>query len=64
MNQVQLAYNDFGQLVTEWQAHGGAVNTSSTPSVQYAYDSERRKGATTQFRTGKSGPEKGTFIND
>jgi hypothetical protein len=24
----------------------------------------RRKGATTQFRTGKSGPEKGTFIND
>jgi len=28
---------NFGQLVTEYQAHGGSVNTSTTPSVQYGF---------------------------
>lgn len=37
-NQVQDVYNGFGQLTTEYQAHGGAVNTSSSPSVVYTYD--------------------------
>jgi RHS repeat-associated protein len=37
VNQVQDAYNGLGQLITEYQATGGAVNTSSTPKVQYAY---------------------------
>ena len=37
MNQVQRAFNGLGQLTTEWQAHSGAVNTSTTPKVQYAY---------------------------
>ena len=36
VNQVQRAYNGLGQLTTEWQAHGGAVNTSTSPKVQYA----------------------------
>jgi YD repeat-containing protein len=37
VNQVQRKFNGFGQLIQEWQAHGEAVNTSTTPSVQYAY---------------------------
>lgn len=37
VNEVQNAYNDFGQLTTQYQAHGGAVNTSTTPKVLYSY---------------------------
>jgi RHS repeat-associated protein len=37
VNQVQDAYNGLRQLMTEYQAHSGAVNTSTTPKVQYAY---------------------------
>ncbi|MCA9228669.1 MAG: hypothetical protein KDA47_23800, partial [Planctomycetales bacterium] len=37
VNEVLFAYNDFGQLITEYQAHGGSVNTSTTPKVQYGY---------------------------
>ena len=37
VNQVQDVYNGLGQLVTEYQAHSGSVNTSTTPSVGYAY---------------------------
>jgi RHS repeat-associated protein len=37
VNQVQRAFNGLGQLTQEWQSHSGAVNTSATPSVQYAY---------------------------
>ena len=37
-NEVQFAYDDFGQLVTEYQEHGGAVNTSTSLKVQYAYE--------------------------
>ena len=37
VNQVQFEYNPFGQLVTDYQSHDGAVNTSTTPKVQYAY---------------------------
>jgi RHS repeat-associated protein len=38
VNQVQRAYNGLGQMIQEWQSHSGAVNTSTTPSVQYAYN--------------------------
>jgi YD repeat-containing protein len=38
VNDVQHAYNTFSQLVTQYQSHSGAVNTSSTPSVGYQYD--------------------------
>src|SRR5581483_1977608 len=44
VNQVEDVYNGLGQLITEYQAHGGAVNTSTTPKVQYAY-SEMASGA-------------------
>jgi RHS repeat-associated protein len=37
VNQVQRAYNGLGQLTQEWQSHSGAVNTGTTPSVQYGY---------------------------
>jgi RHS repeat-associated protein len=37
VNQVQEVYNGLGQLITEYQAHAGTVNTSATPKVQYAY---------------------------
>lgn len=39
VNEVQYAYNTFGQLTADYQAHGGAVNTGSSPKVQYAYAS-------------------------
>ena len=37
LNQIQDAYNGHGQLITEYQSHVGAVNTSSSPKVQYGY---------------------------
>jgi RHS repeat-associated protein len=37
VNEVQFAYNDFSQLITEYQAHSGAVNTGTSPKVQYGY---------------------------
>src|SRR5207244_6613787 len=37
VNQVQYAFNGLGQLTEEWQSHSGAVNTNTTPNVQYSY---------------------------
>jgi RHS repeat-associated protein len=37
VSQVAVVYNAFGQVIAEYQAHGGAVDTSSTPKVGYAY---------------------------
>ncbi|QGQ25646.1 hypothetical protein F1728_24495 [Gimesia benthica] len=37
VNEVKFAYNDFGQLITDYQSHSGAVNTSTTPKVQYEF---------------------------
>ncbi len=39
VNEVTFVFNDFAQLKTEYQAHSGAVNTSTTPKVQYGYAS-------------------------
>jgi RHS repeat-associated protein len=38
-NDIQYQYNGFQQLTAEYQSHSGAVNTSSTPAVQYNYAS-------------------------
>ena len=38
VNKVPFTYDEFGQLVTEYQEHGGAVNTSTSLKVQYAYE--------------------------
>jgi RHS repeat-associated protein len=38
VNQVQQVYNGLDQLITEYQSHSGAVNTSTTPNVQYSYN--------------------------
>jgi RHS repeat-associated protein len=37
VNEVQFAYNDFGQVAADYQSHSGAVNTGTTPKVQYSY---------------------------
>ena len=37
VNEVERIHNSFGQLVTEYQEHSGAVNTSTSMKVQYAY---------------------------
>ncbi|MBL8797111.1 MAG: hypothetical protein JNM56_24635 [Planctomycetia bacterium] len=44
VNQVLREFNGFGQLITEYQEHGSAVNTSTSPKVQYTY-SEMSGGA-------------------
>jgi len=33
----RLEVNSFGQLVTEYESHSGAVNVSTTPNIQYGY---------------------------
>ena len=43
VNQVEDVYNGLGQLTTEYQATSGAVNTSTTPKVQYAYTRDGRR---------------------
>jgi RHS repeat-associated protein len=37
VNQTQDEYNGLGQLIGEYQSASGAVDTSTTPEVQYAY---------------------------
>jgi len=37
LNQVENVYNDFGQQTHSYQEHGGLVNTSTTPKVEYSY---------------------------
>ena len=37
VNQVQYAYEGWGQEAIEYQAVAGAVNTGSTPNVEYVY---------------------------
>ena len=38
INQVQREFNGLGQMTVEYQQSGGAVNTSTSPKVQYTYD--------------------------
>ena len=44
VNQVVRSYKGLSQVTAEYQSHSGAVNTSTTPKVQYAY-SEMTGGA-------------------
>jgi RHS repeat-associated protein len=55
VNQVQRGYNGLGQLTVEYQAVNGAVNTSTSPKVQYAY-SEMTGGANHSRLTGITYP--------
>ncbi len=38
-SDVQYAYNDFSQVTAEYQQHGDAVDTSTSPVVEYNYAS-------------------------
>jgi len=40
VNQEQDSYNGFQQLITQYQAVSGAVNTSSTQAVGYNYNAD------------------------
>ena len=61
VNDVLLTYNGFGQLSADYQAHAGAVNTASTPSVQYTYADG---SANTTRRTGITYPDGRTILYD
>ncbi len=61
VNQVQDAYNGLGQLITEYQAHSGAVNTSTTPKVQYGFN-EMSGGANNSRQTSMTYPN-GRVLN-
>ena len=37
VNQIEYAYDGWGNEIQEWQALAGSVDTGSTPSVQYKY---------------------------
>ena len=50
VNEVEDAYDGWGNLVEEWQSHSGAVDTGSTPSVQYTYDDGAVDGVAAYLR--------------
>ena len=50
-------YNGLSQLTGEYQAHSGAVNTSTTPEVQYGYSSLANGSR-------QSGQFKGSGVNE
>jgi RHS repeat-associated protein len=37
VNEVERKFNGFAQITHEYQSHSGAVNTSTTPYVEYSY---------------------------
>jgi RHS repeat-associated protein len=55
VNQVQRTFNGLGQLTAEYQAHSSAVDTSTTPKVQYAYV-EMASGANNSRQTSMTYP--------
>lgn len=58
VNDVVRLFNGFNQLVTEYQEHSGAVNTSTSLKVQYSYENG---SANTIRPTGVTYPD-GTVI--
>ncbi len=49
LNQVQEAYDGWGNLIQDWQSVNGVVN-ASTPSVQYVYDDGATGGVAAYLR--------------
>ena len=62
VNQVENLYNGLGQLIQQYQAVGGAVNTETTPSVQYSYV-DLYDGANNSRLVGTTYPD-GYTVND
>ncbi len=48
VNEVQYAYDSWGNLIEEWQSHDGAVDTQNTPAVQYTYQ-DGASGSTAKY---------------
>jgi hypothetical protein len=44
VNEVQRVFNGLGQRTQEWQAHGGTVTLSTTPSLPYAHRTQIGSG--------------------
>ena len=49
VNQVKRDFDGLGQLTSEWQAHGAAVD-ANTPRVQYAHDFDPASGGANRSR--------------
>ncbi len=52
VNQVLDVYTSLGQLTAEYQSVSGAVDTSTTPEVQYAYDAATGRLASITYPDG------------
>ena len=63
VNQVQRTYDGLGQLVAEYQEHSGAVNTSTTPKVQYAYSFNPASGGANSSRLASMTYPNGRVVN-
>lgn len=61
VNEVQQEFNGLSQLITEYQEHGGAVNTSTSAKIQYAY-SEMESSANHSRLTSMTYPD-GRVLN-
>ena len=52
-NEIQYEYNELWQITKIYQSHEGAVNTSTTPAIEYTYDdtssSEEEDGGSFAF---------------
>ena len=50
VNQVAFAYDGWGNLVDEWQANDGSVNTLTTPSTQHVFADGASSGVAKYIR--------------
>lgn len=50
VNEIGYAYDGWGNLIQEWQAHGGSVNLLTSPSVDYLYDDGASGGEAAHIR--------------
>ena len=58
---THTGYNDFAQLTQSYQAHSGAVNTGTTPQVQFSY----ADGLANTIRiTGMTNPDGRNVVDD
>jgi RHS repeat-associated protein len=64
VNQVLDQFNGLGQLTAEYQEHSGAVNTLTSPAVQYAYSFVGTAGGPNHSRLMGITYPNGRVVND